>query len=706
MDGVEIDSLESLAGLQSTRSGRLTLDAYVKGRSSEGLSADGQLVAEQLRLVADVEPSHSPLVTNFKFTARKEPKAGTEESDYTLMIDQGDLKIGNTQASMTGRINQLTFQPTVDLQIKGDQMALDSLLESAYAFGFGPPKGTTASGAATINVQAIGPFSAIALNGQADIRDLKFRSPGLPQAIEVSEFKLTCAQSVIDALPFRATVGSRTTVEINALKLTDYTTQPRAHLEVAANNAQVEDLIKIAESFGARPDIKGHGMITLKAAVDANLGGSNPGMSINGHGKLSQAELQISALKKPLQIGNADLTFTGNSARTDNLNAQMGQSNATGWIQVNNFDQPQVNFDLKMNQLNITEVQRSLALNEEPLPAGDQPQHASPLSLIPKVVAQTKPAPAKTGAASSPMNFTANGQAAIGKVIVDNLAFTDVQSRVAFKDQILNLDPLSLKLYGGSYQGKARLDQRQKDTDVGLNGRVSGVDLNQLVSAIMGQKSVINGQTDATINIRGHGGDQFLKSLTGHGNLTIRNGQITSFDLKKQVEIFGKLTGLPTGGAGTAFHLVKTNFRLDPGKLTTNALQIVMDDLQVAGNGTMQLGDVVLTDYDLLAKLSPALSKRFAGGGDESESGASGLRKLLGQVASVAGNFFIDQGSIVVPLKMSGPIRQPSFALNTAVIQKRATERFIPQPSERGTKGRPEDAIKDIMDLFRKKKKP
>jgi uncharacterized protein involved in outer membrane biogenesis len=707
MDGVEIISLESLAGLQSPRSGRLTLDANVKGRITEGLSVEGKLAAEQLRLVADVEPSHSPLETTFKFTAKKQPTAETQDSDYTLKIDQGDLKIGKTRASLTGRIYQLASQPSIDLQIKGDQMALDSLLESAYAFGFGPPKGTNASGAATINLHATGSLSAIALNGQADLRELKFQSAGLPQAIEVPELKLACAPSAITALPFRATVGSRTTVEINALKLTNYTKQARVHLEVATSNAQVEDLIRIAESFGARPDIKGNGVATLKATVDANLGGSNLAMTINGQGKLSQAQFQASALKKPLEVSNADLTFTGNSARADNLNAQLGQSNATGWMQVKDFDQPEVNFDLKMNQLNVTEVQRSLALNE-PLPAGDLPlQHAGSLSPIPKVMAQTKPAaPAKTSAASNPMKITANGQAAIGKVIVDNLAFTDVQSKVEFKDQILNLDPLSLNLYGGSYRGKARLDQRQKDTDVGLNGRISGMDLDQFIAAMMGQKSIIDGRTDATINIRGRGGNQFLNSLTGNGNLTIRNGRITSFDLMKQVEIFGKLAGLPAGGAGTVFRLLKTNFRLDRGKLTTNALQIVMDDLQVTGNGTMQLGNVVMTDYDLLAKLSPALSKRFAGGGDESESGAAGIRKLLGQIASVAGNFFIEQGSIVVPLRMSGPIREPSFGLNTAVIQKRATERFFGKPTEGFTKGKPQDAVKDILDLFKKKKKP
>jgi hypothetical protein len=283
-----------------------------------------------------------------------------------------------------------------------------------------------------------------------------------------------------------------------------------------------------------------------------------------------------------------------------------------------------------------------------------------------------------------------------------------VQSKVAFKDQILILNPLSLDLYGGGYQGKAQLDQRQKETDVGLNGRISGMAFDQFVTAMLREKSVIHGRTDATINVRGRGrgGDQFLKSLIGNGNLTISNGQITSFDLMKQVEILGKLAGLPTGGAGTTFRSLKTDFRLDRGKLINNALQIVMDDLQVTGNGTMQLGGNVIADFDLLAKLSPALSQRFAGSGGEGESSAAGIGKFIGKLTSVTGNLLMEKGSIVVPLKMSGPIREPSFGLNTAVVQKRATERFLGKPGESFTRGKPEDAVKGLLEMLQKKQKP
>jgi hypothetical protein len=66
----------------------------------------------------------------------------------------------------------------------------------------------------------------------------------------------------------------------------------------------------------------------------------------------------------------------------------------------------------------------------------------------------------------------------------------------------------------------------------------------------------------------------------------------------------------------------------------------------------------------------------------------------------------MEQGSIVVPLKMSGSIRQPAFGLNTVVVQKRATERLTGKPSEGQTGVKADEAVKGLMDLFKKKQKP
>jgi AsmA protein len=690
---VDLAGLESLFGTSSPRAGRLTMDVSIKGKMADGLKASGEIKAEQLRLVEGVEAARTPVEAEFALTVKSEKKSA-EQSEVSLAIEECEVRLGKTQANITGQITRITTEPAIDLQIRGDQMALDSLLESAYAFGFGPPQGTKASGAATVNIRASGDVKAVALNGQAEIRDLKFQSQSLPQAIEVSELKLNCNPQEIAAAPFRATL-SRTSVEFNNLKLSNYTGQPRAHLEVATNNAQLDDLIKIAESFGARPDATGSGTATLRAAIDTNLGQSTSAMTINGQGKLSNARIQPSQLKTPLEVGNADLNFTGDSLRVDNLNAKFSQSQVDGWLQVKNFDAPAASFDLKSNQLNVAELQTALA--------------------------SSSAKKSSTGTA----NLRVDGQVFVGKLILDTLTATDVRSKVALQNQILTLDPVTLKLYGGSYQGAIRLDLSQDESAVAINGRFSGVDVNQFLSS-SGSKSLIYGRADGSLNVRGRGqgGDALAKSLVGNGSVAINDGKFASFDLMKQVEVLGKLYNMPTGGAGTAFRSLKTNLRFDRGRMTTDALQIVMDDLQVTGQGAMQLGDAPAMDYGILARLSSALTGRVMPAKSGGESTGSKLTiPLGGAFGSAVGNFFMEKDSMVVPLRISGPLGNPSFGLDSAALQRRAKDRLIESVEERFLKKtgdpqqdqqkdqkgmkqlKPEDALKGVLDLLKKKDK-
>lgn len=705
MEAVELSSLEALAGMQSPHAGKLTADATISGKISDGLNAVGNIKAEQLRLIEGVEPAKQPVEADFKLTAKSEKKP-ENQSEISLKLDQADLKLGNTAISLTGQINKLPASPTFDLQLKGDRMALDSLLESAYAFGFGPPPGTKASGAATVNLKATGDQKNFALNGQAEIRDLKFQSASLPQAIQISELKLTADPQTIAASPFRATL-SKTTVDFRGLKISDYGSAdkaPRAHLEISTSGAQVDDLLKIAESFGARPDATGSGTANLTATIDTELGEKAAATQITGQGKVSGARLQPSSLKKPLEIANADLAFTGDSARIDNLQAQLGSSQANGWLSVKNFNSLALGFDLKANQLNVAELQAALA------DSGQSKKASTPLR--------------------------GEGQVAVGKLILDSITATDVQSKVVMANNVISFNPLSLKLYGGSYQGSARIDQNGTAPEIALNGKFGGLDINQFLSASSGQASSIYGHADGTVDIRGRNDAAGLaQSLTGNGFISITNGKFMSFDLMKQIEVLGKLVNLPTGGAGSAFRSLKTNLRFDRGKLTTDALQLVMDDMQVNGNGWMQMGDNPTVSYGLLAKISPALTKKVMPGGASnltgsgSETGAKPPINLGSGLTSVVGNFFMDQGGIVLPLKMSGSLKQPVFGLDSSVLQAKAkdklqenlketlVDRFLKKPGEAADqkktddskpaeKAKPADLLKGVLDKFKKKEKP
>lgn len=702
LDQVELASLEALLGQQSAHAGKLTLDAELIGKLADGLRATGQFKAEQWRFVADVEPARTPLEAKFKFIA-KDAKDAAGATNIGVQIEQGDLTLGKTAVGITGQINQLPAQPSYDLQVQGDRIALDSLLESAYALGFGPPAGTKASGAATLKLRANGNSQSIALQGQAEVRDLKFQSAQLPQAMQVSELKLNCTPQAITAAPFRSTL-SQTTVDFKGLTLSNYgqfDKAPHAHVEIATSNAQVGDLLHIAEAFGARPNATGSGTASLTATMDTDLGQANRALQINGQGKLSGVRLQPTQLKKPLEIANADLSFTGDSARLDNLQAQLGASQAAGWVQIKSFAQSLAAFDLKSNQLNVAELQQ--ALNDSG-------------------------APAKSAARQTSGNaMRAEGKLSVGKLQLETLTATDVTSNVTLANQVTTLDPVTLKAFGGSYQGAVRVNQAQNPPEVALKGRYNNLNINQLLSS-GGQQSMIYGESDGSIDVHGRGqaGDQLAQSLVGNGAIAISNGKFTSFDLMKQVEILGKFANLPTGGAGTAFRSLKTNLRFDQGRLTMDALQIVMDELQVNGDGAMQLGAAPTVNYDLLVRLSPVLTKRLLPGG--SEDSGSPVKVLTG-LSSTVGSFFLDQGVIALPIKVSGPLKGPSFGLNAALLQKRATtqlkeslfdqlkKKVDPTKSDQTDPNKPAEAkptpatkpadmLKGVLDQFRKKGKP
>ncbi len=695
MRDADLAGLESLLGASSRHAGRLTMDVSLKSKLAEGLKAEGEVKADRLRLAEGVEPAREPLEAEFALTARSEKKSA-ERSEISLAIDRGEIRIGKTKASVTGRVTRVPEDPFIDLQIKGDGMALDSLLESAYAFGFGPPPGTKASGAGAADLRASGDARAIALDGRVEIRDLKFQSSSTPQAMTVSELKLDCSPQEIAAAPFRATL-SRTTVEFSDLKISDYRSRPRARLNVATGDAQLDDLIKIAESFGARPEISGTGKASLKASIDAGLGEADRSMNVSGSGKLTGARLQMAQASKPIDVANADLSFTGDSLQVDNLAAQIGSSRIGGWMRIKNFAQPFAAFDLKADQLSLAELRQTLASERKP---------------------QAKGAPSGS--------TRAEGQIAVGRLILESLTATDLRSKVALANQTLSFDPLSLKLYGGAYQGAARIDLSggpQNPPEIALNGRFNGLDINQFLSS-SGQKSVIYGRADGSLNVRcrGDSPDALAKTLTGDGAIAISDGKFTSFDLMKQVEVLGKLANLPTGGAGAAFRSLKTNLKFDQGRMTTDALQLVMDDLSVTGEGSMRLGEAPSVDYSLLARLSPALTKRALS--QSGESGTGSLLQNIGKLASKLGSFFVEQDSMVVPIRMSGPLRQPAFGLNTAVLEKRAKERLVQGLAEKlnkdsakepgketgeesgkdAGKPKPADLLKGILDNIRKRK--
>ncbi|MFM8395242.1 MAG: AsmA family protein [Acidobacteriota bacterium] len=719
LDGVGLSALESLAGVPpGGRAGRLTLDIDLKGSLATQLRLHGAARGEELRLVSGegIAPARTPLDLKFDLTAAMQP----DMRRIDLRIEQGEIILGATRLLTTGVIglpnglaNGPADIPALDLSVTGQGINLGSLLESAYAFGFGPPPGTRATGNADLSLRITAPPKTgdgaasspspvfrPALEGQLVLRGLRFESGGLPQAIEVSELKMEATPQDLKFSPFRTSLGSSSSLEIRRLELKAYRNDPQLELEAATSSARLEDLLRIADSFGLRPDLQGSGEVTLQARLVAPLTPAPRLASLTGGGKLSRATLQTSGLTRPFTVSNVDLAFTGETARLDNLALSLASSTLTGSMRIANFSSPQVGFDLRVDQLSLPEI-RSL-VRETP-----------------------------GGAGKTPLKLTVDGHVAIGQLKLDGLIAERVDSRVSLRNGILTLDPLSLAIYGGTWRGSVRLDQ----ADVALKGQLTGVDVNQLLSAA-GKKSPLYGRLDGRVDLRGRnkGGDagDLATNLIGNGQVSITDGKIASFDLMKQVETVGRLVNLPAGGAATAFRQLRTNLRFEPGVVRTDAMQIVMTDLTANGEGLIRFGEPGGIDYSILARLSPTLTRRILSN-RATPSGQSGDPAALpleetspgaksgrtGALSQLVGTFFTEKDSLVIPLKISGPLDGPRFSLDAETLRKRATssilenlqQKILGPPSQSPTdkpaetkKPSPQETIRGILDRLKKKK--
>jgi uncharacterized protein involved in outer membrane biogenesis len=645
---VEVSALEALFGVTSARRGRLSFDLSLAGRLADSLRAKGSLFAEDVRLAAWGEPSRLPLELTFNLTMAVSPPAKgaapASPFDVRVQIDEGEAALGKAKVRLRGGVKQLLDHPTLDLTLDGSEVALGSLLEAAPAFGFGPPAGTRIQGNADLSLKMMGKVPVPALDGKLVVRDLRFEMAGLPQAIEVGQMTLLANPTLLSVTPFRTSVGARSVLEIDELTLADYREHPRFRMDANTQNAQLGDVLQIAESMGVRTQLTGSGQASLRAEIDAILATEQPSWTIEGQGSLRQASLQPTGWTQPVQIAKADLRLTGDQARVEQFEAKIASTSLGGWLEVRQFTRPAVRFDLRGDQLILSEWQSLMGLPPAGRSAGSS--------------------------AGAPEDLTVDGRFVLGRLQFDGIDATDLQGQLAYRPKTLTLDPLALSLYGGGYQGALHLDLATTPPGMAVKGRLTNVDLQNFLGSL-GQTRLIQGRLDSAFDLRARGteGPDLARSLAGTGQVEIRDGQLTSFDLLAQVERLGKLANLPTAGAGTAFRSLKSTITFGGGQLRTEGLQIETPEFSVTGQGRLQLVEPMRMDYSVLTQLSPDLTRRVL-----SSSSVTGGQGTVGRLVS---SFFVEKDSLVIPLQVSGPLQQPTFGIDAAILRKRARTNLL-----------------------------
>jgi uncharacterized protein involved in outer membrane biogenesis len=194
---------------------------------------------------------------------------------------------------------------------------------------------------------------------------------------------------------------------------------------------------------------------------------------------------------------------------------------------------------------------------------------------------------------------------------------------------------------------------------------------NSLVTQVRGLfKDVkVNGRRALKGNLSGEvslrlpiGAGPVSKRLEGSGKLAARNGELTNVDLIKRIERVTGMIGLSKDQRrqATTFKTMQADFIVSGGFVEFTRLYLINPQMEVTGNGTMTIERPTL-DLAISTALSPEASAR------------AGRARMP--------TFFKDKkGRAVVPLRVSGPVENPSVNLNA----EKLVETGLPPNAEKG----------------------
>ena len=190
--------------------------------------------------------------------------------------------------------------------------------------------------------------------------------------------------------------------------------------------------------------------------------------------------------------------------------------------------------------------------------------------------------------------------------------------------------------------------------------QIRGLFKNVKVNGKRAVKGNLNGEVSIRLPLGGTG--PVSRRLHGDGKLAARDGELTNVDLINKIERVTGMIGLSKDERrqATTFQKLEADFILGGGYAEFTRLYLINPQMEVTGNGTMTLDRPTL-DLAVSTALSPQASTRAG----------------RGRVST----FLKDrQGRVVVPLKVSGPVENPSVDLNS----EKLIENGLPQNAEKG----------------------
>lgn len=338
------------------------------------------------------------------------------------------------------------------------------------------------------------------------------------------------------------------------------------------------------------------------------------------------------------------------------------------------LDDSKLNFTLTAKEFSKLNLTFDLKLDQIDLDRYLSPKAAAGQTTAPASSKPAEPATRKTNYKPLRQLFM-NGNVAAGKLTMHNATLADVHLRLAAKEGVFSLDPLTMKLYQGTAAGKTVVNVKGESpvTDVKLH--LDKVQVHPLLKDVA-DKDFLEGTAKARIVLSMTGDDpaRIKQTLGGRGNLIFSDGAIIGIDLAHMARnIKAALGGEATSGPKprTDFAEFLAPFTIESGVFHTSDTTLKSPLLRLLAAGK---ADLVKETLDF--RIDPKLVGTIKGQGDEK-----------------------DRSGIGVPIIVSGSFANPSFRPDVEGMAKDQLKKAL-SPWDTGQtpdKEKARDFIKGIL---------
>ena len=481
------------------------------------------------------------------------------------------------------------------------------------------------------------------------------------------------ARSVLASENVRATLESQLTsyfgqpVRIGAAGASVF---PRVALrlsDVAIGNPAAVDVDQVSISTGLRglfsrriedaEVVLTDGRVVLPSAMNLTTTSRDAPAQSNDDGQVSIVSIRVISLRNvEVAAGPTSMRFdmesalTGDRLDVSSLTATSERSRLEATGALTKVSGMQGAFTVEAGMLDLDEL---LAL-------------ASGFTSPAKQAGANEP-----GSAAEAMRVALDVTAASGSLA--GYEFSDLTARLEGIPSRVELNPLALRTFGGHFKGALQVNTSTATPTLSLRGNVAEIDVARLADTA-GVPGSITGQLGGTVvlNSRATDAATLVRSAQGSAVVAIVNGTIPGLEMVRTIVLaFGKPSGAPPPGSGSAFTNLGGDFAIDDGVLRSENLTFASRDFDMRGRASLRVATGAL---DALTDV--VLSK-----------------ELTAQAGTDLRRYAQSDGRIIVPAHITGTISEPSVSLDLAAATRRALENELKRRA------------KSLLDdLFRRKK--